>query len=402
MADDTTGGALSGLRVLDVGLLVQGPQAGQLMADLGAEVIKVELPEVGDQARWIPISFGQDLRAPWFIACNRGKRAITLDLRTDAGREVFLDLVETADVVISNFLPGTLEGWGLGYDDLAARNPRIVLGSGSAYGPIGPDSDREGADLGGQAAGGILSMIGDGLEHAQPIGVTVADHIGSQNLLAGVLAALLHRERSGRGQRVEVSLYGGQIFAQASELVASMLSGSDTPPGGQGHSFLPAIYGVFPTADGWIAVVGVPPAAKEAFWSVVDRPDLAEVERYNTMILPPDVKQEVFALLAEVLPAQTTEEWMRRFRAAGVRYAPVRRHSDIAADPAAFENGYLQRVDHPEWGEVIMPGCPIRMSATPASPGTIAPELGQHTEEILLELGRTWDDIASLRDAGAI
>ena len=141
-----SGQALEGIRVIDLGLLVQGPQAAQLLGDLGADVIKVELPEMGDQARWIPISL-DDRRAPFFEGCNRGKRSLTLDLRQEAGREVLLKLVEAADVVISNFVPGTLDSWGLGYDALSQRNPRIILGSGSPFGPVGRDSKRKGADI---------------------------------------------------------------------------------------------------------------------------------------------------------------------------------------------------------------------------------------------------------------
>ena len=160
---DATGGthvgALDGIRVIDVGLLVQGPQAGQTLRDLGAEVIKVELPGMGDQARWIPLS-PDDLRTPYYEACNRGKRSITADLRTPGGAEVFHKLVDTADVLLGNFKPGTLEGWGLGYDELSATNPGLIYAMGSTFGTEGPGAEREGADLAAQAAGGLISTIG--------------------------------------------------------------------------------------------------------------------------------------------------------------------------------------------------------------------------------------------------
>ena len=209
-------GPLQGIRVLDVGLLVQAPQAAALLSDMGADVIKVELPGFGDQARFIPLSL-EDFRSAYFTACNRGKRSLTLDLRTPAGAAVFGRLAETADVVVSNFKPGTMESWGLGYEDLAEHNPRIVWAGGSTFGPAGPDAEREGADLAGQAAGGLVSTTGRDGDPPSPVGVTIADHIGSLNMVAGVLAALHARERTGRGQRVEVSLLGGQIWAQAAE-----------------------------------------------------------------------------------------------------------------------------------------------------------------------------------------
>ncbi len=393
-------GALAGTRVLEVGLLVQAPQAGQVLADLGADVVKVEMPGVGDQSRWIPLSAWDDMRPPYLVGCNRGKRSITLDLHRPQGRDVFLALAERSDVVISNLVPGTLDSWGLGYEDLAAVNPGIVYAAGSAYGFVGPDAAIKGADIGGQAAGGILTMIGDDDGSIRPVGVTFADHIASQNMLAGVLAALLARHRTGRGQKVEVSLYGGQLFAQASELTAHALAGQGPAPGGQGHHLVPAIYGIFATADGHIALVGVPD--KAPFFALLGRPELAEEERFTGLFLVDGAKEELFEILAEVLVTRTTAEWDALFRANDVRFAPVRTYADVLADEGAHANGYLQVVDHPEWGEVVLPGTPLALSDTPAVPGQLAPELGQHTEEVLLEAGYEWEEIGALRDQAVI
>ena len=183
-------GALDGLRVVDLGVLVQAPQAAATLGDLGAEVIKVELPLFGDQSRWLP-STPTDGRSSFFAACNRGKRSVTIDLHAPAGREVFLRLIETADVLLSNFSPGTLEGWDLGFEVLAARNPRLVHAAGSAFGPLGPDASREGADLAAQASAGLISATGVDGGEPTTIGVMICDHIAGQNLVAGVLAALL-------------------------------------------------------------------------------------------------------------------------------------------------------------------------------------------------------------------
>src|SRR5580700_7594291 len=210
-------GTLDGVRVLEAGLLVQGPQVSLTMLEWGAQVIKIELPGFGDQSRWLPIS-RDDRRSPWFTAYNRGKRSMTIDLRVPQGREVFLRLVEDADVVITNFKPGTMEEWGLGYADAAARNERIVYAMGSSFGPEGPDAGREGADLSAQAAGGLISTTGGRGADPSSIGATVADHISGQNLLAGILGALYSRERTGMGQLVETSLLGGQVWAQAGAL----------------------------------------------------------------------------------------------------------------------------------------------------------------------------------------
>ena len=398
MTEPTRSGALEGLRVLDLGLLVQGPQAALMLADLGADVIKIELPGLGDQARWIPISM-EDLRAPYFIGCNRGKRSVTLDLRKEAGRDVFLRMVESTDVVISNFVPGTLEGWGLGYEALAERNPRVVLGTASSFGSRGADADRRGADLAGQAAGGLIRATGSGPDDASPIGITIADHLGSQNLANGVLAALYARQRTGRGQHVEASLLGGQIYAQASEFTYTFLTGEDAPPPAGGHPLIPMIYGIVPTRDGHIALVGVPAPDRDRFYELIGRPDLGKDSRFDVLLMTHENRRALFAEFAVAFREKTTEQWAALLREAGIRYAEVRSRSEVAQDESVYENGYLQRVEHPEWGELPMVGVPIRMSDTPTKAGAFAPELGQNTEEVLLEMGFEWEEIAKLREA---
>src|SRR5271157_3571993 len=229
VSPDRRMGPLDGIRVLEAGLLVQGPQASLTMLEWGAEVIKVELPGFGDQSRWLPIS-REDRRSAFFTAYNRGKRSITIDLRVPLGREIFLRMVETADVVITNFKPGTMDDWGVGYTAASGRNQRIIYAMGSSFGTEGPDAAREGADLSAQAAGGLISTTGGGGNDPSPIGATVADHISGQNLLAGVLAALYARERTGRGQLVETSLVGGQVWAQAGEYTRYLMSGHVSGP----------------------------------------------------------------------------------------------------------------------------------------------------------------------------
>ncbi len=393
-------GALDGIRVADLGLLVQGPQAGLMLADFGADVIKVELPDMGDQSRWI-FPGGDMRKAPYYQGCNRNKRSITLDLRRPGGVEAFKELVATVDVVISNFKPGTMEGWGIGYDELSAINPGLVYAAGSAFGPIGDDAEREGADLAGQASGGLIMSTGMADGDPTPVGVTIADHIASQNMVAGILAALLARGRTGRGQRLDVSLLGGQIFAQTSEYTSYFITGELPGRSSKGHPLLHAIYGIFQTADGWVAMVGVPPANKQAFYDAIERPDLNHDPRFEAMFMTADVKQQLFAELRPAFLKRTSADWHVRLRAAGQRFAPVRSYDAVTADPQALVNGYIVPVEHPEFGTTHMVGSPVRFSDTPATPSAVAPELGQHTEEILLELGYSWDDIERLRADGA-
>jgi len=381
---------LDGIRVVEAGLLVQGPQAAALLGAWGADVIKVELPGAGDQARWLPVQPG-DPRSAYFTACNRGKRSITLDLRVPAGREVFLRLTDAADVVISNFTPGTIDRWRLGYETLAARNPRIVYATGSTFGPEGPDAARAGNDLTGQAVGGLISTTGAYDEAPTPVGATIADHIASQNLAAGVIAALFARERTGRGQRVDTSLLGGQVWAQASEITACLLTGRAAGRANRSNPLIPGIFGIFSTADGWIALAGVAGHDRRRFFDLIGRPDLRE--RFPAVLYWDDTKAALFPLIDEVFATRPTAEWCELLDASGIRCAPVRDHAAVIEDPNVWANGYLATVD----GTAIV-APPVRFSETPADPAGVAPELGQHNEEILLELGYSWDDIGALSD----
>jgi crotonobetainyl-CoA:carnitine CoA-transferase CaiB-like acyl-CoA transferase len=391
-----TVGALDGIRVLEAGLLVQGPQAAALLAQLGADVTKVELPGFGDQARWLPLS-PTDRRSAYYLGCNRGKRSITIDIRTPAGRDVFARLADRADVVITNFKPGTMDGWGLGYEDLAARNPRLVYATGSAFGPIGPDAEREGADLSAQAAGGLISATGTDDGEPTTIGVTIADHISSLNMVSGILAALLSRERTGRGQRVDVSLLGSQIWAQASEYTFYLATGELPGRPNRGHPMIPGVYGIMPTADGWIAIVGVTVPSRPAFYEAIGRPDLTDDPRFDSLILSKAQKAELFVELADVFATKTTAEWSAVLRAAGQRYAPVRTYAEVADDPQVWANGYLAEIDG---GRVV--GTPIRLSDTPAVVGAAPPELGADTMDVLLEAGLTSEEIAELLASGVL
>ena len=393
-------GALDGVRVLDLAVLVQGPQAAAMLADLGADVIKVERPVLGDSARWIPLS-DTDRRSAYFYALNRGKRSVTLDLHHEAAREALRRLAARADVMISSFRPGVMDAWGLGYEALAAINPRLIYATASAFGPVGPEAPREGADLSGQAAGGLISTTGADGEFPSPVGAVIADHSASQNLVTGILAALLARERTGRGQRVDASLLGGQVWAQASEITHYLLSGQVPGRANRGHPLLPYVYRVFATADGYVAIVGVAGAFWPGFCRALVRPDLAADPRFADDVTRRRHLPELFAILEGVFTTRTTKEWCERLRAEEQRFAPVQDYAQLAADPQVWANGYLVEVEHPEWGRLSAIGSPIRLSDTPAQPGVVTPEVGQHTEEVLLELGYTWDEIAEFRAQGA-
>ena len=247
---------------------------------------------------------------------------------------------------------------------------------------------------------GLISTIGHDGDRLTPVGATIADHIASQNLASGVLAALFHRERSGAGQRVEVSLLGGQIWAQASEITHYLLTGNVPGRGHFSHPLLRGMYGIFQTADGWIGVIGVPPDARDAFFIAMDDPELALDPRYQGLLASRDDLNELFDRLTPAFRKRTTDEWCAGFRELGVRYAPVRDYAGVVADPQVWENGYLQRVPTAD-GDRKVVGAPIAMSKTPLTSSADAPVLGEHTEEVLAEIGYSSDQVAALR-AGAV
>ncbi|MDA3040165.1 MAG: CoA transferase [Actinomycetota bacterium] len=393
-------GALDGIVIIDVSTLVQGPQAASMLHGLGAEVIKVELPGAGDVGRHVAVI--PDWGGPVFIAHNRGKRSITLDLRTPSGKAALERMCASADVLLSNFMPGTLEGWGLSYDHLATINPRLIWAAASYLGPHGPDARREGADMAGQAMGGIISTTGSDGGPMTPIGALIADSTGAQNLTTGILAALFAREKTGRGQRVDVSLLGGQMWLQSTELTYYLITGETAGRSNAGHPLVDALYGIFPTVDGFIAIAGCPEHLWPGMVRAVERPDLLDNPRFGTYFTTPEIRAELFVTFNEIFATRTTAEWCERLAAEGQRFAPVRSHSEVADDPQAAANGYVVAVDHPDHGSVRVVGNPITMTDTPTRTGISAPELGQHTEEILLELGYTWDDIARFGEESAI
>ena len=394
-------GALKGIKVIEVGLLIQGPQAAALLADMGADVIKVELPGIGDQGRYIFLGDG-DLRSAVFIGCNRGKRGLTLDLRHEQGANIFKKLTETADIVISNFKPGTLDEWGLGYEDLAAINPRIIWAAGSTFGPVGPDAAREGADLAGQSAGGLISTTGSEGDPPTPVGAFIADHIGSLNMVSGILAALHSRHESGHGQRIEVSLVGGQIWAQATEYTHYLLTGNIPGRSNFGHPLIPAAYRIFQTADGWVGLIGLSAEAKDVFFALVGRPEMAMDPRFDALLLSPEELKSLVGELEPIFLERTTDEWCELLQEAGARFAPVRNYAEVVADEGVWENDYFVEIKDDAGQSQRVVGTPIRMSETPLQPSAIAPDLGQHSEEILKEAGYSAADIEEFRTAGTV
>lgn len=400
-------GALAGVRVVEIAQEIQGPYAGLLLADLGADVIKLEVPKTGDLSRYMRLRFVAPDAAhpefsPYFLAMNRGKRSVELDLKNPAGRDAAVRMLERADVLLTNYRPGVLDRLGLGWAELSRRNPRLIYAAGSSWGPRGPWRERPSRDTLAQAASGLMAKTGPEDGAPQPAGAMIADHSGALSLALGVVAALYSRERSGRGQTVDASIFGTLLALQAFEFGYASLSGGETRRAGRGHQFLRGAWGAFRTRDGWLCLAGVDDKRWPEFCRIVgidhlrDDPELALSASRNY------AGDKLRDALDQVFPRRSTSEWLDDLSRADVLVGPVLAYTDIARLEQARTNGYVTEIEQPEVGRVRMVGNPLQLGATPVDATRPAPELGQHTEEVLLELGFDWDSIAALRDKGAI
>lgn len=392
--------ALEGIRVLDFTVFQQGPQATQMLADLGAEIIKVEPPFLGDLGRLLAVD-GEDRLSAYFLAHDRGKKSITLNIKTGEAREIIRKLVPQVDVFVHNYRPGKLERLGLGYEDVRALNPRIIYAHASGWGTQGPKASHPAFDIAAQARSGFTSITGEPGGYPLPGGVAVADYVGAANLCIAILTALLVRERTGVGQKVETSLLGSAIAMQAWELQNYIIT-RRPPRSGRGHAYLPTIWRVFKTKDGYAVVGGVGEDRWPAFCEAVGMPELREDPRFGKALERLVHLQELYELLDDRFLSRTTAEWIDILEAHDMICAPCATYEDVINDGQALENGYVLEVDHPTRGRLKVIANPWKFSETPAEVAPAYPELGQHTEEVLLGLGYSWDDIVSLRDRGAI
>jgi crotonobetainyl-CoA:carnitine CoA-transferase CaiB-like acyl-CoA transferase len=400
-------GALDGIRVIELGQEIQGPLATLHLSDMGAEVIKIENRTTGDLSRRTTVGRIAGPDAPhatfqqMFLVLNRGKKSMTLDLKTADGKRIFMRLLETADVLLTNFRPGVLDRLGFGYEALHEKLPRLIYAVASSWGPEGPWARRPSRDMLAQAASGIMAKTGPEGSPPLPAGTILADYCGAHMAATAVLAALYARERTGRGQRVDTSMYGTLITMQPWEIIQASLTGRENRRAGRGTQFLHGVWGAFRASDGWIALAGVDEERWEVFCNLIERPDLID---------DPECDNEwrnfrgdkIMKILDEVMPKRTCAEWMERFGPNDVFATPVVGYLDLLQNEQALVNGYVREFDHPEIGRIRLPGNAIRMSDAPMREPAPAPKHGADTESVLRGLGYSSDEIGVFRAAQVI
>jgi crotonobetainyl-CoA:carnitine CoA-transferase CaiB-like acyl-CoA transferase len=394
------GEALSGIKVLDLCRVVSGPFATMHLGDLGADVVKIEDPRTGDESRRYgpPFIAGE---SAYFLSVNRNKRSCTVDLKSSSGRDVILALAAVADVVIENFRPGTLDKWGLSFEALCARSPRLILCSISGFGRTGPDADRPGYDLILQGESGVMDITGDPDGPPMKVGTSIADLVTGLYASQSVLAALMKRQRTGEGGRVDVSM----LDAMASLLTfnAGMYFASGESPKRRGNVH-PTIspYETFPARDGWINV-GV---ANDKFWSifceVIGHQDLLTDPRFASGPKRASNRGALAEILKPTFAQKTRSEWLMILRVAGIPSGAIKTVGEVCETPQLTERGMVQTVAHPTSGDVRFIARPIRFDEKPPEPSSPPRTLGEHTAEILSEwLGWTQQDLDRFAADGA-
>ena len=399
--------AFDGIRILDFTQLEQGPCGTQVLADFGAEVIKIERIDVGEIGRR-QFPTVTDGYSPHWSATNRNKKSLSIDLKSERGVALVLELARDADIVASNFRPGVMDRLGLGWESLSVVNPRIIVAYASGYGQSGPYAYRRGQDLAAQAIGGLMALTGSEEGGAVPCGTFIADYMASMQFAQGMMIALAARERTGRGQVVDTCLLNAALTSHLQEGTTFLNTGQTypRPPAGIAHAHNTALYGQYRTADDrWIALIGEFYVTEP--WKRVSR----------ALRMPGEVRddprfQDNDGLLAHLVETRdlvvagigrlTLDEAMARFEAEDVLVAPVNEYPDVFADPQVLHNEMVLRADVPHVGEMAFVGVPVKLSDTPGALRSAPPTVGQHNEELLADLGYSSEAIHELQDDGVV
>jgi crotonobetainyl-CoA:carnitine CoA-transferase CaiB-like acyl-CoA transferase len=391
---------LQGVRILELGQIIAGTYGGQVLSDLGAEVIKIESPE-GDLGRNPSVAPYRGVSG-LFLTFNRNKKSVVIDLKTESGRGVFYDLVRVCDVVVDNFRSGVLERLKIDYKTLSAINPRIIQCSVTGFGTAGEYKDYPALDIIVQAMSGHMAITGEPGRPPVRVGIPLADLSGGIFACKGILAALFDRERNGKGRQVELSMYDAMLNLLSYMGTMWLTNGELPSPPGSAHDYT-VPWQAFEARDGYVVVA----TRQEIFWrrlcAALEAPGLADEPRFTTNALRVENRAQLVPQLERLFRERTVDEWLERLRAAEVPAAPVNNLDRAFAEPPVAERGMIVEYDHPDVGRVRMPGNPIKMSGVTGTISKPAPRLGEHTDavlEALLDL--TPERIRELRAEGAI
>lgn len=384
-------GALSGFRVLDLSRILAGPWASQMLADLGAEVIKVERPGVGDDTRgWGPPYMPDDAGEPtgeaaYFHAANRGKQSVCIDMSKAEGQDLIRELAKHCDVLVENFKVGGLKKYGLDYNSLKSVNPKLVYCSITGFGQTGPYAERAGYDFMIQAMGGMMSVTGDTDGEPMKIGVALADVLTGLYAANAIQAALIHQLKSGEGQYIDMALLDVQVATLANQAMNYLATGNNPQRLGNAHpNIVP--YQAFETADGFMILAIGNDAQFQRFCDLAGNPQLAEDERFKQNSSRVKHRDILVPQIVEIMTSKTTDDWLNELNQRGIPCGPINNIDQVFADPQVQHRAMQQTLSHPTAGTVASVGNPIKLSATPVTYDKAPPTLGQHTEQVLGEL----------------
>jgi crotonobetainyl-CoA:carnitine CoA-transferase CaiB-like acyl-CoA transferase len=390
--------ALEGVRVVDATQVMAGPFCTMLLGDLGADVIKVE-PPGGDSTRTMAGSRGTE--SPGFWSINRNKRGIVLNLKDERGAQIFRSLAARADILVENYRPGAMEALGLGHAALRALNPALIYASISGFGATGPYAPRGGFDLVAQGMSGIMSVTGEAGRPPAKCGVPLTDLGAGLLALQAILAAYVHRLRTGEGQRVETSLLEAGIALSIWESAQYFSGGGMPEPMGSAHRMF-APYQAIRCADGYITLGAANTRTWERFARALDRPDLVDRPEYANAEDRVRNRHRLTEEIEAVTVSRPRAHWLSRLEAAGIPCGPIFDYGEVFADPHVRERGMVQEMDHPEGGRIRVVGPAVKLSETPARLRRPSPRLGEHTAEVLREIGYPDGEIQALAASGVI
>jgi crotonobetainyl-CoA:carnitine CoA-transferase CaiB-like acyl-CoA transferase len=381
-------GALSGFRVLDLSRILAGPWASQMLADLGAEVIKIERPQQGDDTRswappYMPDSVGNaTTESAYFHGANRGKQSVCIDISTEQGQDLIRQLAVKSDVLIENFKVGGLEKYGLDYDSLKSLNPKLVYCSITGFGQTGPYAERAGYDFMIQAMGGLMSVTGTPEGEPMKVGVALADVMTGLYAANAIQAALIHQLRTGEGQYIDLALLDVQVATLANQAMNFLASGQNPQRLGNAHpNIVP--YQAFQTADSFIILAIGNDAQFERFCTLANHAELAADERFQKNGNRVEHRDTLIPVVIDIMQAETTDWWLQQLNQKGIPCGPINQLDQVFSDPQVQHRGLQLALDHPIAGKVASVKNPINLSATPLAYDKTAPTLGQHTNQVL-------------------